>query len=209
MRSPVYVFMDMDGVAVKYSRADYITPGEPGDIPAWLKPGYFERLDADERAVAIAKWLIELSRLQRHLHFRFLSGVSNDRRYTRRQIDEKRNWLEKIFGASAGNLLVPVTCGNKVRTARQWIIDNATYCPHYTNSGQLFIRCLLIDDYKKNLKEWENAGGTAIKYCNGINSEPTKTSECLFIHEKASVLEAEDFLEYVIELAGISSCKGF
>lgn len=29
---------------------------------------------------------------------------------------------------------------------------------------------ILIDDYKKNLAAWRNAGGTAIKYINGINS---------------------------------------
>ena len=29
---------------------------------------------------------------------------------------------------------------------------------------------ILIDDYKKNLAAWQTAGGTAIKYVNGINS---------------------------------------
>jgi 5'(3')-deoxyribonucleotidase len=29
---------------------------------------------------------------------------------------------------------------------------------------------ILIDDYNKNLEEWRAAGGTSVKYCNGINN---------------------------------------
>jgi 5'(3')-deoxyribonucleotidase len=29
---------------------------------------------------------------------------------------------------------------------------------------------ILVDDYKRNLVSWASAGGTAIKYINGINS---------------------------------------
>lgn len=31
--------------------------------------------------------------------------------------------------------------------------------------------CYLIDDYNKNLREWESAGGTAIKFINDINNK--------------------------------------
>ena len=30
--------------------------------------------------------------------------------------------------------------------------------------------CILIDDFTQNLFSWEEAGGIAIKYINGINS---------------------------------------
>lgn len=37
--------------------------------------------------------------------------------------------------------------------------------------GMHLSKCdILIDDYKKNLAAWRNAGGTAIKYVNSINS---------------------------------------
>ena len=38
---------------------------------------------------------------------------------------------------------------------------------------QLNSDMILIDDYNKNLEDWTNAGGTAVKYLNGINSPDT------------------------------------
>lgn len=44
---------------------------------------------------------------------------------------------------------------------------------------------VLIDDYNRNLDDWRNAGGTAIKYVNGINSARSDMF-CLFYVEEPS-----------------------
>lgn len=44
----------------------------------------------------------------------------------------------------------------------------------------------LVDDYNKNLAEWEKAGGTGIKYLNGINHK-RGTWKGLVLKEKLTV----------------------
>lgn len=39
---------------------------------------------------------------------------------------------------------------------------------------------ILIDDFNPNLRNWEAAGGTAVKYINGLNSPESFNGLCLF-----------------------------
>ena len=50
----------------------------------------------------------------------------------------------------------------------------------YIHNHNLTKNDILIDDYNKNLIDWTKAGGTAIKYCNGINNPESFTGTKLF-----------------------------
>ena len=75
---------------------------------------------------------------------RILSAVLN--RYAEK---EKRIWL-RIFGINP-NRATFVPYGE----------EKAKYVPIGKN--------ILIDDYSKNLHQWEDAGNVAVKYYNGVN----------------------------------------
>ena len=49
----------------------------------------------------------------------------------------------------------------------------------YVNGHTLTANDILIDDYNKNLVEWQAAGGTSVKYCNGINSHLSWNDQCI------------------------------
>jgi 5'(3')-deoxyribonucleotidase len=73
------------------------------------------------------------------------------------QILDKMNWVAEFYpNISLCNF---IACGSDKRNAISKI-----------KGMRLTRQDILIDDYKKNLVSWASAGGTAIKYVNGINS---------------------------------------
>ena len=68
-------------------------------------------------------------------------------------IQDKIGWLEKV---GLGHLKVVIVPYGEKKT-------------DYIEPGRKHI---LIDDYSKNLQEWEQQGNIAIKFFNGINNRP-------------------------------------
>lgn len=67
--------------------------------------------------------------------------------------EEKREWLHTHLPQLADDHMLFVPAG----------ADKTAYVPN------LNADCILIDDYNKNLSEWSQSGGTAIKFVNDIN----------------------------------------
>lgn len=67
---------------------------------------------------------------------------------------EKREWLHKFLPQISDEHILFSPAGT----------DKSEYI------GSISSDCCLIDDYNKNLKEWQAAGGTAIKFINDINN---------------------------------------
>lgn len=70
-------------------------------------------------------------------------------------VAEKREWLHKYLPQLSDDQMIFVPAGT----------DKSAYL------GEVDKDCILIDDYNKNLNEWQNSGGTAIKFINDINNK--------------------------------------
>lgn len=68
--------------------------------------------------------------------------------------DEKRKWLHKYLPQISDDKMIFIPAG----------ADKAQFIDQIDES------CYLIDDYNKNLREWQSSGGTAIKFINDINN---------------------------------------
>lgn len=69
--------------------------------------------------------------------------------------EEKRSWIHEHLPQLADERLIFVPAG----------ADKSQYI------GTIDENCFLIDDYNKNLREWEQAGGLPIKFINDINNK--------------------------------------
>lgn len=68
--------------------------------------------------------------------------------------DEKREWINRYLPQLSDEQLIFVPAG----------ADKSQYI------GSIDENCCLIDDYNKNLREWERAGGLPIKFINDVNN---------------------------------------
>lgn len=67
---------------------------------------------------------------------------------------EKREWLHTYLPQLKDEQMIFIPAGH----------DKSEYV------GEIGADCCLIDDYNKNLNEWQNAGGTAVKFINDVNN---------------------------------------
>lgn len=108
--------------------------------------GYYENLKPNEILLQEIKNLIYQGE-----DIYILSSFLNESKYA---LQEKQNWLKKYLPELSDDKKIFVKYG-----------DNKTaYIPN-----KIGLNDYLIDDYTKNLLEWKEAGGTGIKFLNGIN----------------------------------------
>lgn len=151
-------WFDMDGVLVKYNKNDFI-----GDNPPFLQLNkhYFRNLEPDNLMVKTLRYLHKFTNHDIYI----LTTVSSDSDVQKEQISDKSMWLNKHCPfIDIKNQFIPVT-DNKTATAIN-ILNNI----YNTDSHQLSPQNILIDDFNKNLNDWKNANGTAVKYINGVNN---------------------------------------
>lgn len=142
------IFIDMDGVLAKYNRAAY-----EGDDPLFERRGahYFRDLPADDYIIKAAKML----RDEGH-NVVVISKLSQNYDIVCEQSKDKRNWLND-HGMRLFELIH--TQDAKSEAAEEYL------------KRKLNRADILIDDYNWNLIDWVSAGGTSVKYLNGINTK--------------------------------------
>jgi 5'(3')-deoxyribonucleotidase len=104
------------------------------------KPGYFLHRESEEKVVRLIQLLTENEYRIRILSAAYEEGTARA---------DKNKWLLK-HAVSAPAIFVPYG-----RNKSDYIDRNE--------------KSILIDDFSKNLREWETAGNTGIKFYNGIN----------------------------------------
>lgn len=153
-----------------------------GSLAEWIEnestdvlyeKGYYENLKPNEFLLQVIKELINKGE-----DIYILSSFLNDSEYA---LEEKKNWLDRYLPELPNDKRLFVKYGENKTS----IIPNGISKFDY-----------LIDDYSKNLFDWKDAGGIAIKFLNGINNK-SKQWQGLNVKENASLYEDLMFiLEY-------------
>ena len=150
-------FFDMDGVLGVYERDAYVPPAFK-----WKTLGqhYFLHVKPDEKAVKLFELLSDTPGINTFI----LTAVLNNGPICLEQINDKIQWTrEHVRNVDISKQFIP-TVSNKTRTIQAMLFQNEN---HLSPSD------VLLDDYNPNLKAWQDAGGTAIKYLNGLNNGST------------------------------------
>lgn len=141
--SKKYVWVDMDGTLAAWN---------DNSIEALLERGYFLNLKPNFALIEELKHLNQREDVEIYI----LSCYLTESVYAKA---EKLLWCEKHIPFIPKNHIFLLPCG----------INKAKFL--YQRGFRLNNNCFLIDDYNKNLKEWEKYGGVGIKCINTVNDK--------------------------------------
>lgn len=134
-------FIDMDGVLAKWNTR--------ASIEDLYQKGYFKNLHPDFRVIQYVEKLLESGE-----NVWIVSSYLTENEYA---LMEKEIWLDNYCRVPFFKRIF-VPCGtSKAKGVERHIERSLTKDD------------MLIDDYNLNLFDWEEHGGTGIKYLNGIN----------------------------------------
>lgn len=171
----INIYFDMDGVLALYERHAY--PPE-SQLYCTLGKHYYRSVKPDKKMIRVFIALIKIDTLRDFnenvskidkIRMHILSSLTNRGDVYLEQMNDKKDWCRKHIDASPTKNYNMHFAGSNKRYIGEALSDNR----------KLSRKDILIDDYNKNLQEWENAGGTAVKYCNGINSPDTWKGFCI------------------------------
>lgn len=132
------LFVDMDGTLAEFKTVD--------TLETLYEKDYFINLKANENVLGAIKQLIADNDIDVYI----LSAYLTDSRYA---LEEKNAWLDKYLPELPQEKRLFVPCGTDKSVAVPGLIRPDDY---------------LLDDYTKNLSEWEPPA-RGIKLINGIN----------------------------------------
>jgi len=153
------IYLDMDGVLANFPKDGAGT---------YRNVGFFERLEVIEEGCTIYTTLKRLG---------YPVTVLTKCPDLSHSKSEKTVWLERKLQLHTGGVKVIFVSEEKKKSDA------------IGRKAQLQSTDILIDDYNKNLVEWQRAGGTALKFLNGQNDPKTWSGISVKnIHELLEVL---------------------
>lgn len=140
------LFVDLDGTLAEFRR---ISSDEE-----LLADGYYFNLKPSESVINMIKDLVINHKEEVDVYI--LSAYLTE---SRTAYFDKLRWCKKYIPEIDKNHIVLLPCGlNKAEFIKETL-------PNVEHFGSFY----LLDDYNKNLNEWQEAGGVGIKLVNGIN----------------------------------------
>ena len=142
LKSDMRVYFDMDGTIAKWR-----------DVPVekTRRPGYYADLEPE---VELLDFMRDAMKCGENIYI--LSSYYTDTR----ALLEKKKWLDKYLpGISSSHCLFVPYGKNKAEFVETML---------HRKLGKMDI---LVDDHTPNLTRWETAGGTGVKWLNGINGK--------------------------------------
>ena len=135
------VYIDMDGVLAEYREAV--------SVEEMLEEGFFAELAPREGMLEAVKYLIASGEADVFI----LSSVLAERREG--VTAEKNAWLDRYLPAVRRDHRLFPPCG----------VSKASVVPEISKADILF------DDHSPNLRQWHDAGGSAVKILNEVNGK--------------------------------------
>lgn len=172
IEAPITVYFDMDGVLAKYEREAY----EPVDDPPFRRPDahYFKNVEPDERAINLIRRFKTGSLLHNNIQYEVYisSSLFHKGSIAMEHYQDKLLWIKKYLPAWEYRFRPVFSCYRKTSVC----LANRSF-PYFKDSNTTVLHPyeVLIDDWHMELNEWRSLGGTAIKYCNGINNPDSYT----------------------------------
>ena len=133
------LLIDMDGTVARFYE-------QAKCIEKMYEPGFFSGLYPYENMIEAVKLLLKRDDLELY----FLSSVDGESARA-----DKKNWINMQLGID-----VPCMFCNTDRSKAGFVLETL---------GPITKTDYLLDDYSRNLLEWEEAGGTALKFINELN----------------------------------------
>lgn len=161
-------YFDMDGVVAEYKKEAYT-----GEDPLWLRKNqhYFRDLNPDRKMLEVIDRMHQRSRYTGDRIY-LLTSIPMNGAIFNEHFHDKISWAGTwlpYLGIDA--ILISVT---SKRDAVEYIQNH-----------QLSSNDILIDDYNKNLVDWQTHGGISVKYCNGQNNPESFTGPKIYRDDSA------------------------
>lgn len=165
------LFIDMDGTLAKWNNVEY---------EQLFEKGYYRNLEPNQDILQEVNTLIKQGE-----NVYILSCVLPDSKYA---LDEKKEWLREYLPELSEDKYIFVPNGqNKAEYLKQ----------HYSPITKYDY---LVDDYTKNLQEWQQFGGTGVKYLNGINHTKGTWHGFVIYAEKSNTIPISNKNKNLIDL---------
>lgn len=174
IHSDTKIWCGMGGVTAIYN-ADCHQGKEPPSMTA--KSHYFRNCKPDEKMIKA----LELLKHIYHVNINMITEVQSNLK--REQKSDKRTWLKNYMP-----FIDPTSEYHAVT------IPKATYVQKI-NKKKLSSQDILISDFNQDLQPWAKAGGTAIKYANGINNPHSYHGFVI-----AETATAKQIVNYIIDI---------
>ena len=181
----INIYIGIDGVLSKYNSKVHDMNKDQADI-SYKDDRFFKNAEIDEKMVDVAQKLLNFvydTKQQINISsLNFVSSISNKSSDALLQCQDKSEWLLSNIAFATDSKFIPsATKKADVISARL--------------GRNLTPRDILIDDFNEELNTWKEAGGTAIKYVNDVNTKESYNG--LYLDRDMTSEQIIDYLKII------------